>query len=574
MSENKNLFNVSSNAFFRRGAWFGIFLKPQRFASPAKVGKWGTSDIFLGSRRTGAIHLKDPMLMKLVPVHHGEIVNFMVHAEASELTVITEYGRIRFCFAEPSLILVKGENGLGLRLEREMEIHQSVRQRGEKGFEIGYGYVASIVWNVLSGGLEMDAKWDFERLSMPTVRGEVKPDENGEILLSIEEFEAYGRIRESYPSYEEGLASAEAEWQAFLGKQPLLPPEYADDRKEAAYMTWSHLVGPAGFIKRPYIFMRATEPASAWQMCQNAVVLKNDLEIGIELLLNMIDRQGPNGQLPDAYGDSRGGFLMIKPPLQGWALEMLMREHDLEKEVPADKLRMLYEGFARFADWLQKYRGTSDGFITMEHGDESGNDDSPLFKETLAVDAPQTSALTALLYEKLGDLAKMTGKEEESGPWYEKSRDLIARLLWRFWNGERFVAYDHYDPERVIDCRTLQFYYTLVLGKRLPEEIIDRMADDLLEGKGYLSYAGFTGEDLSDSPYTEVGTGKGKILPADNILVTTGLYLSGRTEQAKRAAKLFCDGLKKAPNHYYGGGFIGTWSAAAFQILANLYANM
>ena len=48
----------------------------------------------------------------------------------------------------------------------------------------------------------------------------------------------------------------------------------------------------------------------------------------------------------------------------------------------------------------------------------------------------------------------------------------------------------------------------------------------------------------------------------------------GKTEQAKRAAKIFCDGLGKVPNYYYAGGFIGTWAAAAFQILANLYSNM
>ena len=99
------------------------------------------------------------------------------------------------------------------------------------------------------------------------------------------------------------------------------------------------------------------------------------------------------------------------------------------------------------------------------------------------------------------------------------------------------------------------------------------MAADLEEEKGYLSAAGFTTENLRNSPYTEVGTGRGKILPADNIIVTTGLYLAGKEAQAKRAAKLFCDGLRKAPNYYYGGGFIGTWSAAAFQILANLYTN-
>ena len=576
MSENeKNLFNISSNAFLRRGAWFGLFMKPPRFGSPAKIGKWGTTDLFLGSRRGGFAHLKDPMLMKLIPVHHGVQVAFKIHAEATELTVITAYGRIRFCFASPSLILAKGENGLGLLLERDNEIHQAARQRGEKGWETGFNYTCAIVYNPIKGDIDMDAKWDFERLSTPQVRGEVKPDENGEFLLSMEEFEAYGCVRDHYPTYEEALEDVTRDWEEFLGKQPELAPEYAETRKEAAYMTWSNLVNPAGLIKRPYLYMRSQDPASSWQMCQNAVVLKNNLEIGVELLLNMLDHLGPNGQLPDFYSDQKAAYLMIKPPLLGWALELLMKEHDLAKEVPAEKLAYMYEGYSRFAGWLREYRDDDhDGILQMEHGDESGSDDSPLFRNTLAVDAPSLNACAALFYEKLGDLAKMAGQEEESEPWYEESRELIDRLIARFWNGERFVAYDHYQPDRVIDCGSIQFYYPLILGKRLPEEIRSRMAEDLLPGRGYLSPFGFTEEYLGDSPYTEVGTGRGKILPADNILVTTGLYLAGREEQAREAAKIYCDGLRRRPTHFYNNGFIGSWAAAAFQILANLYSNM
>ena len=165
--DGKNLFDISSNAFLRRGAWFGIFLKPQRYASPWKVGKWGATDIFVGSRRTGAQHLANPMLMKLVPVHHGVYVPFSVHAEAEELTVTTAYGRIRFCFAEPSLILVKGENGLRLRLERDMEMHQTAKRKGDKGWETSFGYVCSVVYNPIRGEIDMDAPWDFESLSTP-----------------------------------------------------------------------------------------------------------------------------------------------------------------------------------------------------------------------------------------------------------------------------------------------------------------------------------------------------------------------------------------------------------------------
>ena len=192
---------------------------------------------------------------------------------------------------------------------------------------------------------------------------------------------------------------------------------------------------------------------------------------------------------------------------------------------------------------------------------------------TLAVDAPQTCAFAALLLEKLGDLAKMVGREEESEPWYEKSRDLIDRFVKRFWNGERFVAYDHYQPDRVIDVECLQFYYPLILGKRLPGEIIDRMAEDLEEGKGYLMPGGLAAMNQLSLPE---GTGFSPFtfLPADQIIVVTGLYMAGKKELARKAAKFYMDGLGKTPNYYYSNGFTGSWAAAAFQVLANIYSNM
>ena len=74
----------------------------------------------------------------------------------------------------------------------------------------------------------------------------------------------------------------------------------------------------------------------------------------MELLLNMFDHISQVGQLPDLYDDMRGIFQLIKPPLQGWALKKLMKDHDLAAEVPAGTLERLYDGCAR---WGQLVHG-------------------------------------------------------------------------------------------------------------------------------------------------------------------------------------------------------------------------
>lgn len=572
--EENDTFLLTSNAFYRRGAWFGVYARPQRYASPANVGEWSTTDLFIGTRRASAAQLASNLLMQLIPVKDGVQVAYSVTAKAEELTVNTAYGKIRFCFAETGLIMVKGENGLGLRLEKDLTIHQMAKRRGEHGWETSFGYVCSIVYNPVIGTLDMNAPWDFERLSSPQLRAEVKPDENGVFLLSIEESRHLGRVREKYPTYEEALADVTNEWQTFLSHRPALGEKYAADREETAYLTWSHLADPTGLVKRPILFMRQESIASSWQMCETAVVLKDDFDLAIELFLNMLDAQSPNGQIPDMYSDATFNATRFKPPIQGWALEMLMRYHDFAAEVPRDKLLYMYEGYSKWADWFTKYRDDDhDGIPQLEHGDETGNDDSPLFHKVYAVDDPEIAAMLALLYEKLGDLAGILGKEDEKKARYAQSRETIDKMIAMFWNGERFIAREHENHDNIIDVKSVQFYRILMLGKRLPQEIIDRMAADLAEEDHYLTPYGFRVEDLHDSPYSVNGTGRGKILPSDNIIIITGLYLSGKVEQAKEAAKRYIEGFHKCPTMYYAGGFIGSWSAAGFQILANLLCN-
>ncbi|MBQ6602906.1 MAG: hypothetical protein IJH99_05860 [Eubacterium sp.] len=572
----EDTFNMGLNAFNRAGSWFGIFVRPSRFASGATVGDWGCSDIFINTRRGSVIKLKSNLLLQLIPVHHGEIIPFAVSATPTELIVRTAYGTIKCTFAETSLIMIKGENGLGLRLECDTEMHDFVRKRGEKGWECGFRYVCGMVFNPVKGSMKMDSRWDYERLLTTDMRGEVMPDGNGEFLLAVEEFTQTGAVRAEYPTYEEALADVTADWESFLEKQPPLSGEFEGMREKAAYITWSHLVSPSGHIKRPYLYMYPAMAASSWQMCENAVCLKNNLPLAVELLLNMIDRQSDKGQLPDFYDDVRVWDRCFKPPIQGWALDILMREHDLKKEVPKDKLVYMYEGFGKWAEWFMKYRDDDeDGIPQYEHGDETGNDDSPLFKYSSKVELPELCAFIALLYEKLGDLAVIVDRPEESEAWYEKSRVLIDKMIKTFWNGERFVGRTFGD-HRVIDGTSLHFYRPLVLGKRLPPEILEKMTADLAEEGGYLTPYGYMAERLTSIDYSRSAFGRGAITSSDNILIITALYYAGKTDLAREVAGRFCRGIMGIDTPFWPAqiGFPGTWGACAFQIMANMYCNM
>jgi hypothetical protein len=61
----------------------------------------------------------------------------------------------------------------------------------------------------------------------------------------------------------------------------------------------------------------------------------------------------------------------------------------LLKECPLDKLEMLYMRVGAWGDWFMNYRDDDgDGLPSLEHGDETGIDDSTLFLEHMQVTSP------------------------------------------------------------------------------------------------------------------------------------------------------------------------------------------
>ena len=193
--------------------------------------------------------------------------------------------------------------------------------------------------------------------------------------------------------------------------------------------------------------------------------------------------------------------------------------------------------------------------------------------------APMTAAYLVLLYEALCDLAGMLGKAEEAADWNERSKELLRKMIAKFWNGKKFVAFVHKTGE-AIDTGSFMHYIPLILGKRLPQEIIDRMAADLSVEGGLLTSYGFASEELMSDNFRASGFARGFILPPVNTFLITGLYDCGKTELAKKAAERYCKALIRSdfnllldPTNIGPGGFGCSWPACAYMILADLASN-
>lgn len=564
-----NTYEIRSTAFTARDASFGFIPRPLMHAPFVNQGKWGTVTLHLTSGKGAADTTPPDSYMQLVPVHHGEEIAFATETTPEELILHTAYGDIRCCFAEPSLLLVKGEGGLGIRFETILQAHGVIRKRGENAWERRIASVSCFVFNGIRGTMIMNPKWELERLSTPYVRGELVPDEDGAFLLSIEESEELGRVRETYPSYEEGLARVREDWTGFISR---LPGKEDKTKEKAAFMLWSMWEGASGRLKRRILHSTFPKAAPVWKACLMTAAFSENLPLAMDLLLGQIEQQAENGQIPNFFDHVGYDALNAAPPLQGWALKQLMKKNDLKTALSEEDLRRLYEGYAKWAAWFDAYRDDDgDGIVQTEGVLEAGCTDSPVFQKFYITELPDINAELALLEEAVGDLAGMLDLAEEKEAWHAKSRARVSRLLDRFWNGERFVGYDH-ETKETIDPKSLQFYRPLILGERLPADVIDRMAEDLAFANGFLTPYGFLSQHMDSPEFSRLSIDGGSVNSWDNILVATGLMDAGKTELAKEAAAAYCRGVAQPVSPFYNTapGFDSAETAAAYFLLKEL----
>jgi hypothetical protein len=570
----KQFYRIDGNIFKRRGAWFALFCRGTAY---------GSSEVFLGTYRGSSIRNKNGnRLLSLIPTYEGRRVPFAVQAEAAELTLLTKHGNIRFTYASATQLIAEGDAGMGLRLEKIMEQHEVVKPRKNGSWEAAFRWSCSIIFTPLNGSaLDFGDYWDWEKLSSFEARGITKPGPDGKFTLVFEEFTHAGWVRDSYPTYNEAKADMQKDWEDFYARLPEFIAPYEEGRREAAYTLWSYQVAPTGSIAHTMLVMIGTEIISQWQMCQNAVALMEHMDTAIDLLLGPLDRVSPVGQFSDLYNDTFTVTQFVKPPVHGWAIKSIMKRHDLLKEVPRDKLELLYVSVGRWGDWFMNYRDDDgDGIPSFEHGDETGFDDSTLFKDHMIVSSPDLSAYLVLLFEAVGDLAKLLGKsEEEAAGWYKKSSELLDKMISRMWDGERFVGLVPYTGEHLVSDSIIH-YLPIILGDRLPRHIVDKIADDLSVEGEFLCEYGVATERIGSDFFEPTGRSicHGNIVPPAMIYICCGLLESSRRETGRMIAERYCTALKDAHmpfliNPLSGaqmGYFGGSWPACAYMIIARL----
>ena len=566
---------LEKSMFSRAGAWLAL--------SVDNV-KYGTGALHLTTNRGMRTHSRIPdgtKLFRIYPTYEGKRVPFSTQVSAVELTLHTLYDDVRFTWADSAKLMAQGDKGMGLLWTRTTEAYELVKPRKDGAWESALRSAGPLCFKGLEGSeFRFDDTWDWYALNCGQLQGKTYPGPDGCFTMVCEEFSYAAKARDSYPSYAEGKASMQADWEAFLEKIPHFIEPYESKRVDTAYALWTHLVGPTQTTPTWLMLMFPGEMDSQWQLVQNGVALQEYTELSRDLLLAPLYRQGEDGQLADGYDEAFLSTGSYKPPVYGWALKNVMSHHDLSKEWCKEDLEMLYQGAGKWANWFMEYRDDDgDGLPGFEGGNENGFDEVTAFWDQLSLATPDLCAQEVLNFEAQGDLAKLLGKpQEEIDGWYEKSRTLLEKMIEKMWDGEHFVALKNYTHEPVFSGANMH-YIPLVLGKRLPQHIIDKMTADLLvEGK-LLSPYGLASENMDSDVFevTGVKMGCGPICPPGQLFILCGMWEAGKKAEAKMIIDRYLNRLMQGGFSHFidpvngdGSYFWGTWCRAVFLILARL----
>jgi putative isomerase len=552
-----------------------------RFGSYLSMGvnDWGALGKALYLRVNAG---KSPMVFRIDPMRDGDLLSYEIETSPTLLTLRpVGGGTIEFVIAGDDTVRLRGE-GVSVRLEMPGErwVHTYEQPGGVWAFNMS-PHAVQIALEPLKGELAMDAPWGqgkgfcYESQHMVA---SLTPDSSGRIEAAVDDFLSTW-IRPERPAFADCLAAVEAEYAQWVQGLPEVDNEYVEARDLAAYVNWSAVVNPAGYVTRPTMYMSKVGMCNVynWDNVFNAMAhCSHQPQLAWDQLLVMADHQDEFGKSPSSLNRSEIRTTITNSPVHGWGLRY-MWDHNPEMMTP-ERMQEAYDYLSRWTEWITNHRTwPGDRLPYHHHGFDGGWDNASIFDQGVPIITPDQAAYVILQMEILADLAQAMGRDEESAAWKARAATMLTALIEDLWKEDHFVGM--LKPSgRIVECESLLICMPMVLGKRLPAEVQKHL---LARIKDHLTPHGLATEKLDSPNYVEGGYWRGPIWAPSTMLITSGLMDIGETELATTIMRSFCDMCKE--NGFYenfdpitGKGYYDTaytWTSSVFMMFANALYN-
>ena len=526
----------------------------------------------------------------LQAVRGGQALPAELGSTPYEVLLRTGWGGFDCCIGEKKLLMVRGTDGLTLRITPlpprffgPAATKPCCDGPARRVMEFS---LSNLLVTPLTGTLKLGPGFL-----------EVAPDERGVVCVAFDDCpgDPEPRPLDAYPSYEDCVQSVRADFDGFCAEvMPALPEAFEPMRLQALWQTWNMMVGPddENDYRRPMVKMIHSifEQAFAWQMPMQAICLHRAPKLAWELLCSCFDYQDAHGRLSDAvpYKDVPGRPAM-KPPVQGAALLWLMDNGVVDAAAPSETERnWLLERMIKATDFYFNFRDSDhDGLCEYDHALETGWEDAPQYRLGMPQAAPDLNALLALQLEAIARLGALCGMPAvEQAAYTERSRALIRQLIAAFWDGEGWHSVN-VETQARSQNDNISFYMALLLGKRLPAEIVEKSVARLFRPGGFDSPIGLTSEPM-DAPTFRGGFSAGSVITPAQFFLCLALEACGQRDKAERVANRYCTALRAHGFFHiynalseredrsltaYGerGLFWSAWTSSCYLFLADRY---
>jgi len=511
--------------------------------------------------------------IKLELTRNGKALPTVIHTTESEVILESDFGSIRFCIAETALALCHGEDGLGLRVSVPSSFWNDPLELEHGCWKFSFGEKKGLLIP-LSGALKKLGGAMFQ----------MEPDKTGILDLGIEEYhvDPGSRSMDSYPSYAEGVKAVQKDFNSFCESlYPQLPAEFEPMRKQALFTTWSLLVGPDGqslYRHNMVKMMRFVfESCFGWQQAMQAIWLSKDIRLSWDVLMSCFDNQDENGRIADAVSHNRADSASMKPPFQGVALKWLMDNCDLSS-IPLEDKQFIYNRMAKWTEFFFRFRDLDHDGVWENHSPvETGWEDAAYFYVGFPLASPDMNAYTVIMFDALSQLGRSIGiREDECAAWTRRADELTEKIIRNFWTGERWVA-KNMRTGAAADSLSLPLFCPLILGKRLPQEILDKTIEFIFGENGFITPFGFASESVKSENFRHGFTAGSVIIPAQ-LIMCLSLEAAGRADLAKdmglRYARALRDnGMYHILNALDGKGELGLVAFGEKQLFWSAWAS-
>ncbi len=491
----------------------------------------------------------------LYPTFNGANIPYTYFADVCHLQIRTEHGTIDFCMNDKDQLRICGNNiGLRMVLRAEKPFGSACGCRGiyptpENAWEADMGETGKMLFVPLSGGFFVTNPWNTGKNEYDKVEIDFIPDAAlGRFDAAIHEYMDYRQKDSEYPAFDAVKNASLRSYESFV-KTTLRSPAKGWEElfQYAAYTVWSHRSGVCGNFLEPMVFMHLVwaNYAMSWQQSYNAMPLLKSPREAWRLIKVMFNYQVPNGQISGSVNYHGIGIGGMQPAFQALALDWIFSQCGDEWLTVGDCEEM-YPKFVKWLDFWQSRRnaGHGDDRVYIFSAHESGWDDLSLYKKGFPIETPDLFAYMIMLMDACGRMADKLGKTEEAENYHARAEKLLKTLIEELWDGEQFVGYMTETGEYV-KCQSLAMFQALVLGdKRLPKDIIDKLAKAVMTPGEWLTDIGLATESLT-SPMCHFGYNfvLGRVITPCNMLTAVGLYRCGKMEEAREICRRVCKNL-------------------------------